>query len=188
MPDKSGSHFPKLVTVRQCYCRLLKSARCAILRKSEPKSRLTLAVSTSHFPHTFDCLSTRMPSERDIHFSLSLLKTKRTNWTRWIGLLSPVANAFQKHALQSVLVDDPFVHSCATLPCRVRCVKDCLDNVLFVFFICICYWDCLGDALFVFSFNCIQVYFWDSQLYIASTLFLLPGNVIVHHWTWQQSI
>ena len=72
MPDKSGSHFPKLVTVRQCYCRLLKSARCAILQKSEPKSRLTLAVSTSHFPHTFDCLSTRMPSERHPFFSLSL--------------------------------------------------------------------------------------------------------------------
>ena len=77
MPDKSGSHFPKLVTVRQCYCRLLKSARCAILRKSEPKSRLTLAVSTSHFPHTFDCLSTRMPSE--IYFSLSLSLENKEN-------------------------------------------------------------------------------------------------------------
>ena len=45
----------------------------------------------------------------------------------------PIANAFQKHALQSVLMDNPLVNSCAALSRRVRCVKDCLDDVLFVF-------------------------------------------------------
>ena len=119
MPDKSGSHFPKLVRVR-CYCQLLKSA---ILQRSEP----TLV----HFD-TFSTLLTLLTAchLRDFHFPL--LKTKRSdiNVKSMNDQNSPVANAFQKHALESVLMDDPLVHSCATFSCRVRCVKDCLDHVL----------------------------------------------------------
>ena len=98
------------------------------------------AGSLWQFPlHTLATLLTACQPEchrRDIPFILSLenkenicLITLRLK----DGLDSPIANAFQKHALESMLVNNPLVHSCTTLPCCVRCVENCLDNVSIVF-------------------------------------------------------
>ena len=143
MPDKSGSHFPKLVTVH-CYCQLFWKVHGVQFREIGGKAGLLW-----QFPlPTLATLLTACQPEyhrRDVHFLLSrkqrehLLNCPENIFRLKDGLDSPIANAFQKHALESMLVNNPLVHSCTTLPCCVRCVENCLDNVSIV--VCI---NCFG--------------------------------------------